>query len=126
MDQAGVASRMRRCLLLLAILATILVAVPALGAGEVSSAAPDPAQAGVTVGGPHVDAMAPSRSAGRLAKELAPTQGHLDLVPLEPDAVPWPHPALLISVNDFVESPARSAHRAATGDRGPPSQRVDL
>lgn len=120
MDQV---SRVRRCLLLLAIMATILVAVPA--AGEVSFVARDPAQAGVTVGGPHVDAMAPSRSAGRLAKEFAPTQGHLDLVPLEPDVVPWPRPPFLISVNDFVESPARSAHRAATGDRGPPSQRVD-
>ncbi|WP_091375137.1 hypothetical protein [Actinokineospora alba] len=126
MERASVASRTRHCLLLLlALFATVLVSVAAPGV----SAAPvalDPAEAGATVGGPHVDAMAPSRSAGRVAKEAKET-GPAQVQPaVPPAAASWPRPAGFVRLDDFLPSAPRWAHRGAIGDRAPPSRRVDL
>lgn len=125
MVRASVASRMRRCLLLLlALFATVLVSVAAPGA-DAAPVALDPAEAGAAVGGPHVDAMVPSRSAGRVVKEIAPAQIQSAMPPAVA-AAPWPRPAGFVRLDHFLTSAPRWAHRGAIGDRAPPSRRVDL
>ncbi|MBC6451194.1 hypothetical protein [Actinokineospora xionganensis] len=118
------ASRLRHCLLLLlALFATVLVSVAAPIAGA-APVAPEPAEAGATVGGPHVDVMAPSRSAWRVAKEVAYAQPAA--VPPAPAVAPWPRPVASVPLDDFLSSAPRWAHRGAIGDRAPPTRRVDL